>query len=121
MSAVFDEAELFAVDMTVRQWQIIDATIDNEVDTEITNGDPGGVVSLGGSIRQAGWDQATDATRAWLPEGEVITITLSGRQWRLVVDALSRWAEVSDGIGNREECQLRRQVRAAVEGQVTLG
>ncbi|MEU7617248.1 hypothetical protein AB0B27_14305 [Micromonospora rifamycinica] len=119
MSAVFDEAKVYVVDMTVRQWQIIDATIDNEVDTEIVDGDPGGVVSLGGSIRQAGWDQATDATRAWLPDEEVITITLSGRQWNLVADALSRWAEVSDGIGNREESQLMQHVRSVIEGQAT--
>ncbi|BCL14243.1 hypothetical protein GCM10017556_19820 [Micromonospora sagamiensis] len=53
--------------MTIRQWQIIDATIDNEVDSNITGGDPRGVVPLGKSIREAGWDQATDASRAWRP------------------------------------------------------
>ncbi|MFA1553964.1 hypothetical protein [Actinomadura chokoriensis] len=40
--------------MEVRQWLIIDATIDNEVSTEVADGDPRDVVEFGRSIRKAG-------------------------------------------------------------------
>lgn len=43
--------------MKTRQWLIIDATIDNEVSTEVVDGDPRDVGDLGRSIRKAGWRQ----------------------------------------------------------------
>ena len=35
---------LHTVELTTRQWQIIDGTMDNEVSVEAENGDPRGVV-----------------------------------------------------------------------------
>jgi hypothetical protein len=50
------------IEVTVRQWQIIDATMDNEVSVEAENGDLNNVVDVGRSIRKAGRDQVADWT-----------------------------------------------------------
>jgi hypothetical protein len=52
----------YTVELTTRQWQIIDATMDNEVSVEAQNGDPRGVVDSGHQVRVAGWDQVACRT-----------------------------------------------------------
>ncbi|TDB73611.1 hypothetical protein [Micromonospora sp. KC723] len=109
----------FRVTMTTRQWQIIDATIDNEVDMAVTNGDPQQhVAELGRSIRQAGWDQLIGADGEWPPVDEVVSVTLSGPQWELVTESLENWASVSDDLGQHDDAQRGRLIRTLVKGQL---
>jgi hypothetical protein len=94
----------YQVRMETRQWLIIDGTMDNEVSTQIENGDPRGVVDLGSSIRQAGWDQIpgwpqdVKGFETWPAPGQQSTMTLSGSQWALVLSALEHWATVSESV-----------------------
>lgn len=104
--------------MTVRQWQIIDAILDNEVDTAVMNGDPQRVVALGRSVRQAGWEQIIGSEEGWPPDEEVISITLAGRQWELVTGSLDRWSVAAEQIGQSDEAQLGRRIRSAVSAQL---
>jgi hypothetical protein len=88
--------------METRQWLLIDSIMDNEVSVEAQNGDPSGVVDLGRSIRQAGWDQIPgwphdlQGFETWPVPGQRSTIALSRPQWDLVISTLERWAAVSD-------------------------
>lgn len=111
-----DQSKACEIKMTTRQWQIIDATIDNEIDTAATSGRG---AELGNSVRQAGWNQIVGTTGVWPPENQVIFITMPGRQWHFVTTALSGWAAVSESLDLHDDAQLARQIRALVEGQLT--
>jgi hypothetical protein len=80
----------YTVELTTRQWQIIDATMDNEVSVEAQNGDLRGVVDSGHQVRVAGWDQVACRTPgvpgsgSWPPDGQVVSVTLSSEQWTVV-------------------------------------
>lgn len=105
------------VTMMKREWQVIDAVLDNEVDMAIMNGDPRQVVALGESIRQAGWDQV--AGDDWPPDNKVQSVTLTDSQWKLVTDSLDRWAATSESIGQVLEAQLKRDIHAVISAQLT--
>jgi hypothetical protein len=93
---------VYSLPLEIRQWVGIDATIDNEIAVEAQAGDERDVVSLGSSIREAGWDQLPDwpsevnALMRWANSNEVRTVSLTGAQWNLVLSALARWAAVAD-------------------------
>ncbi|GAA3261125.1 hypothetical protein GCM10020216_101470 [Nonomuraea helvata] len=81
---------------------MIDGTMDNEIDTQATDGDPAEVAELGRSIRRTGWDALPDWPRdaagleTWPPPGHEVTISLTEQQGNLVVSALDAWAEIAD-------------------------
>ena len=112
------EGSSYTVMMTTRQWQVIDGTIDNEVDTAVMNGDPQGVSGLGQRVRQAGWDQIVGSAEGWPPDDAVITITLTRSQWALVVEVLNRWAQVAELVGHGDEAQFGRHIRSLVMAQL---
>jgi hypothetical protein len=105
------------VKMTVRQWQIIDGTMDNTVSVEAENGDPDNVVEAGRSIREAGWDQVAHWTPGvpgsgkWPPDNQMVTVTLTRGQWALAASSLDRWADIKDpedAAVSRAICDLVR-------------
>jgi hypothetical protein len=117
----------YAVRMKTRQWLVVDATMDNEISVEAVDGDPRGVVELGSSIRQAGWDQIPDwphelaGFAQWPAPGQTSTMVLTGSQWELVASALERWAGVSEGVGDpgsAESVKQSRAIAALVRGQL---
>ncbi|RFS82445.1 hypothetical protein D0T12_26975 [Actinomadura spongiicola] len=110
----------YRVQMETRQWLIIDATMDNEVITEAQEGDPRGVVDLGSSIRQAGWDQIPgwphDAKgfESWPAPGQKTTMTMTGAQWELVLSALETWSAVTAGSGDPDSADEVQEDRAII-------
>ncbi|MDO3684015.1 hypothetical protein [Micromonospora sp. C28ISP2-4] len=114
----------YPVELTTRQWQIIDGTVDSEVSVEAENGDPRGVVELGQQIRIAGWDQVAHWTPGvpgsgnWPPDGQVVSVTLLRDQWALVCSSLTRWAKVSERLGDVESASASRVIRDLVVAQV---
>jgi len=113
--------------METRQWLIIDSTMDNEVIGEAQNGDPSGVVDLGMSIRQAGWDQIPgwphdiQGFETWPAPGQRSTIALSRPQWDLVISTLERWAAVSDRSRDprsADDAASSRAIAALVRAQL---
>ncbi|MEH0821948.1 MULTISPECIES: hypothetical protein [unclassified Micromonospora] len=114
----------YTVGLTTRQWQIIDRTVDNEVSVEAENGDPRGVVDVGVQVRVAGWDQVAHWTPgvpgsgSWPSDGQVVSVTLSSDQWALVCSSLTRWAKVSEGLGEIERASASRAIRDLVVAQV---
>ena len=106
------------VTMTVRHWQIIDATLDNEVDTAVMNGDPQRLVALGRSVRLAGWEQIAGAEERWPPNEEVVSITLASRQWKLVTGSLERWSAIAERAGQSDDAELGRHVHSLVSAQL---
>jgi hypothetical protein len=59
-----DRPGLYTVELTTRQWQIVDGTMENEVSVEAENGDPRGIVDLGHQVRVAGWIRSHIGRRA---------------------------------------------------------
>jgi hypothetical protein len=114
----------YRVKMETRQWLIIDGTMDNEVISEAQNGDPSGVVDLGMSIRQAGWDQILGwpqdihGFETWPASGQRSTIGLSRTQWDLVILTLERRAAVSDRCGDPSDAASSRAIAALVRTQL---
>ncbi|TDC31400.1 hypothetical protein E1211_22555 [Micromonospora sp. 15K316] len=108
----------YTVTMTVRQWQIIDATLDNEVDTAVMNGSPPHEVGLGRSARQTGWEQIAGSEEQWPPDEEMTSITLTGPQWKLVIGSLERWSDIAERAGQSDDAQFGRRIRAVVSAQL---
>ncbi|HEU4808506.1 MAG TPA: hypothetical protein VFT01_09600, partial [Homoserinimonas sp.] len=81
----------------VRDWLIIDATIDNTVAIEAVGGDTN-AVQLGHRIRAVGGAQArrhpgnTDGWGGWPPLDDHLEITLEPSTWIVIVEQLRRWA-----------------------------
>ena len=120
-----DSPGSYTVELTTRQWQIIDGTMDNEVSVEAENGDPRGVVHVGRQVRVAGWDQVAHWTPgvpgsgSWPPDGQVVSVTMSSDQWALVCSALIRWADVSERLGKVEDATTSRAIHDLVVAQVS--
>ncbi|MHA6668561.1 hypothetical protein ACX3O0_06785 [Homoserinimonas sp. A447] len=91
------------ITMQVRDWLIIDATIDNTIAMEAVGGDTN-VVQLGRGIRQAGGAQArrhprkADGWGSWPPLDDYLEITLDPSTWVFIVEQLRRWAAVANRI-----------------------
>ncbi|MHA6694822.1 hypothetical protein [Homoserinimonas sp. A520] len=89
------------ITMQVRDWLIIDATIDNTIAMEAVGGDTN-VVQLGRGIRQAGGAQArrhprkADGWGSWPPLDDYLEITLDPSTWVFIVEQLRRWAAVGE-------------------------
>ncbi len=110
--------------LTIRQWTIIDATIDNEVSVEIVGLDPSGVVDTGRRIREAGWSQVTGWTPGaaesgdWPPDDQVVSVELTVPQWRLVLSSLDKWSSVDEDIGDHQQAATARALRDVVSAQL---
>lgn len=109
-----------AVKLTTRQWQIIDAVLDNEIAVTIVNGDESGITDAARSIRETGWAQAATAD-GWRPVDHVVEITLQTQRWGVVLEALDRWARVmeSEDDGSPSLPSIRAMVTAQLPDSAT--
>lgn len=94
-----NSAETVEVTISVGDWQIIDATIDNSVDIAAEDGDDR-VLDQGRRVRSAGWEAARLHPRSgeglvgWPPTNDEFSIALPMAAWRFVLDELHRWGRV---------------------------
>ena len=106
LSVMADETPK-TVTMTVREWQYIDAVIDNTVSIAAVDG-PREHVDQGQAVRQAGWDQLVPDGGDWPPDDEEARVTLSPAQWHFVAQQLDEWADVEDEDLDGDSGPLRR-------------
>jgi hypothetical protein len=107
------EDNMISVELPARLWSTIDATVDNTIAMACVDGEEE-VVRIGQKIRQAGWDQMPWVDGAWPPMDQVITITLSGSQWRFAMDEVADHEASYVRIGDRESLDLGREALAVV-------
>ena len=94
-----NSAESIEVTISVGDWQIIDATIDNSVDMAAEDGDQR-VLDQGRRVRNAGWEAARLHPRSgeglvgWPPTDDELSVTLPITGWRFVLDELHDGAEL---------------------------
>lgn len=87
----------------VKDWLIIDATIDNTVAVEAVGGDSH-AVELGHHIREVGWAQTrqhprrADGWGGWPPADDHLEITLEPSAWNFIVQQLRRWVLVEERV-----------------------
>jgi hypothetical protein len=109
-----NSAESVEVTISVGDWQIIDATIDNSVDIAAEDGDQR-VLDQGRRVRNAGWEAARLHPRSgeglvgWPPTDDELSITLPIAAWRFVLDELHRWGRVEADLegGDQEKPESR--------------
>jgi hypothetical protein len=106
-----------AVELTTRQWQVVDAAVDNEVNTRAEEGDER-FVDVGLGVRQAGWDQVTGESRTWPPGAQVVTMTLSLEQWGLVVSSLNVLMSIQDDDNTGDDAATPGAIREMISTQV---
>lgn len=88
-----------AVVLTVRQWQTIDAALDNTASTAAQDGDVDTVQRARG-LREHGWllarahPRTSDGQLGWPPLDDVFHIDLDPIEWQFVRAQLERWAAV---------------------------
>lgn len=105
--------------MSVGDWQIIDATIDNSVDIAAEDGDQR-VLDQGRRARSAGWEAARLHPRSgeglvgWPPTDDELRVMLPITTWRFVLDELHRWGRVeADLEGSDREKREPRSLAVA--------
>ncbi|MGW0811062.1 hypothetical protein [Nonomuraea sp. NPDC002799] len=105
--------------MPLRQWGLIDASMDNDASVETVNGDHQRA-DLARSIRMAGWDQIAHWTPgfpgsgSWPPPNEIVKPELTIAQWLLAIDVLERWAAAADRTGRHEAAAQERELRELI-------
>jgi hypothetical protein len=107
------EDDMISVELPARLWSAIDATVDNTIAMAGVDGEEE-VVRIGQKIRQAGWDQVPWVDGAWPPMDQIITITLSGSQWRFAMDEVAEHETSYLRIGDRESLEIGREALAVV-------
>jgi hypothetical protein len=105
-----------AVELTTRQWQVVDAVVDNEVNTRAEEGDER-FVDVGLGVRQAGWDQVTGESRTWPPGEQVVTVTLSLEQWGLIVSSLDILMSIRDDETSGDDAEAPDTIREMISAQ----
>ena len=137
----------YAIPLLIRDWLLIDGTMDNHVQSAIDGSVPDDldewadddgseeedeedaelpkVARVGLGIRRAGWDQIPgwphDARgfQTWPAPGQMATMTLTGRQWELVLSALHFWADVDESMSDTEGAAESRAAAAALRQRLT--
>ena len=113
----------FVVTMRVREWQIVDGTLDNTVNVEIVDGDPG-IARLASAIRKAGWSQVAGwapgqaESRGWPPEDQAVDVELSHIEWLLICGQLARWAAIGRDGGRSENAAMSEAIRELILRQL---
>ncbi|GAA3222128.1 hypothetical protein [Nonomuraea helvata] len=105
--------------MSLRQWGLIDASMDNDASVETVDGDRR-QADLARSIRRAGWDQIAHWTPgvpgsgSWPPPDEVVKPELTIAPWLLAIDVLERWAASGDRVGHHDRAAQKRELRELI-------
>ncbi|TVT21645.1 hypothetical protein FNH05_33875 [Amycolatopsis rhizosphaerae] len=110
--------------MTVRQWQVIDAIFDNEVQNRIDDFASDEEVQAAMDIREAGWawnrtiDDGRKGELGWPPDGDVVDMELRTGQWSLVLSVLEHERRSSDERGVPEDAALARELLGVLSAQL---
>lgn len=114
-----NSAESIELTMSVGDWQIVDATVDNSVDIAAEDGNHR-VLDQGRRVRHAGWEAARLHPRSgeglvgWPPTDDELSVTLPITAWRFVLDELHRWDRVEAELeGNDQERPESRSLAIA--------
>ncbi|MEV0585841.1 hypothetical protein [Nonomuraea sp. NPDC050310] len=105
--------------MPLRQWGLIDGSMDNDSSVETVNGNLQRA-DLARSIRRAGWDQiahwapGVPGSGSWPPPDEIVKPKLTIAQWLLTIDVLERWSATAERIGRHEAAAQEREVRELI-------
>ncbi|WP_235995288.1 chromo domain-containing protein [Nonomuraea montanisoli] len=105
--------------MSLRQWGLIDACMDNDASVETVDGDPQRA-DLARSVRRAGWDQIAQwkpgvpGSGTWPPPDEIVKPRLTLAQWLLTVDVLECWAGAGDRVGHHDKAAQERELRGLI-------
>lgn len=103
-----NSAESVEVTISVGDWQIIDANIDNSVDIAAEDGDHR-VLDPGRRVRNAGWEAARLHPRSgaglvgWPPTDDELSVTLPITAWRFVLYELHRWGRVEADLEGSDQ------------------
>ena len=88
--------EYLTVDITVREWQLVDGAVDNSMAVDAVDG-VAKTLMVGACVRDAGW--RASATYAgdrdeygWPPLEHLLPLTLRRAHWTWVLAQLDRWA-----------------------------
>lgn len=100
--------------ISVKDWQWLDATIDNAVAMASVAGDED-AVEQGRRIRTAGWEAARvhprnkDGWAGWPPVDDDLTVSLSPAAWYFAIQELRRWDQVArkTSSSEAEQAELR--------------
>ncbi|MCB7137440.1 hypothetical protein [Cellulosimicrobium marinum] len=113
----------------VRDWHLVDGTLDNTGAVERVGGDEA-LAEAAGRLREAGWAAAAQHPRVqpgwgWPPEDDDLAVTLDRGDWALVVSELHRWADVGDLQGDRQgdplgadDAASSRRIARAIEARL---
>jgi hypothetical protein len=109
--------ETFSGSLTVRQWQYIDAGLDNDRALAYQNEGSSPETALVESIREAGWEQLSAPSGDWLPETDVVEISLTRLQWMRVQSHVEEWKLKHDMTGRLPdlEAQITPRIRDIVD------
>lgn len=117
-------AESIEIRMSVGDWQIIDATIDNTVDIAAEDGNHH-VLEQGRRVRDAGWAAAHLHPRSgeglvgWPPTDDELGVTLPITAWQFVLNELHRWnrieADLEGGDQEKPESKILAIARFLAE------
>jgi hypothetical protein len=92
-------ADLLEMTLPVRDWSLIDATMDNTVSIAAQNGNAP-LVDRGRQVRETGWAAVRRHPRrkegwgGWPPQDEELSVALPSDAWRFIASELLRWADV---------------------------
>ena len=133
-----------SVQMLIRDWLVIDGTMDNHAQSCVDGAAPDDMeedgrlsespgwdadeeisglpitAQVADSIRRAGWDQIPgwphdgEGFKTWPALGQTATVTLTGVQWNLVVFALRYWADVDESLSDADGAAESRAIADAV-------
>lgn len=96
--------------MSVKDWQWLDATIDNTVAMAAVDGDDR-AVEQGRRIRSAGWEAARVHPRSkagwagWPPVDDKLAVSLSVSDWYFAIQELRRWDQIARQTSGSEQDQ----------------
>ncbi|MGV9386358.1 hypothetical protein ACWDRB_61880 [Nonomuraea sp. NPDC003707] len=105
--------------MPLRQWGLIDASMDNDASVETVNGNRRRA-DLARSIRRAGrdqiahWTPGVPGSGSWPPPDEIVKPKLTIAQWLLTTDVLERWAAAADRTGRHDTAAQERELRELI-------
>jgi hypothetical protein len=115
--------EPITFELTVRQWNTIDAQMDNTAYMDRSNApydddddDRIAPDAFPTAIRQAGWDQAPN--KADSPDDAVLQIALTRPKWEFVVAELQKSNASYEALGDQESIDLVRDAADAVTTQL---
>lgn len=109
-----DVTEAITIEMSVRIWAGIDASLDNLADGSNEDGSFEDA-ALADEIREAGAAQVPFVDGEWPPSTQLLKITLTQSQWQVIVSGSAEEVDAYEAVGDTESVELARAAKAAIE------